>query len=77
MPLYAIEYKVMAVIDADDRIHALEIGNSIKREVLSELQPHMTYIGTIPSVSFLPDGWDDMCIPYNGDGSTRIKDLLP
>lgn len=23
-----------------------------------------------------PNGWDDMCIPYGGDGNTRTKEYL-
>lgn len=30
----------------------------------------------VRSEAHLRDGWDGMCLPYGGDGNTRIKDLL-
>jgi hypothetical protein len=80
MPIFEIQIETVAVVIAEDAAHAVEIVSDEMLQIVSDaigssLEVHS---GTeIESLDELPRGWDPMCIPYGGDGDTRLKDLLP
>ena len=34
------------------------------------------FLAEVTELEALPAKWDGMCLPYNGDGKTRLRDLL-
>jgi hypothetical protein len=76
--LYEVEITTIAVIAADDESHAQQIAESEARQIFSDdLSPRIKLDGEVKSLDRLQQGWDGECIPYGGDGNTRLKDLLP
>ena len=61
MPLYTVPVTITAVIEAE--------------KILKE-PPFNSVLSEFPNieVSNLPDDWDNDCIPFGGDGNTRLKD---
>ena len=80
MPLYNVEVSVRCtmVVQADDAEHAFDVARNDWREGVSDSDASPTVIvtGDVRSEAHLREGWDGMCLPYGGDGNTRIKDLL-
>lgn len=37
----------------------------------------VTEVKSLEQLKRLDGEWDGMCLPYNGDGNTLLKDLLP
>lgn len=82
MPLYSVDINlsIPVVIEAEDTDHAWEIAQADLREILSDT-PLSSLIsadvrGEITKTSQLPDDWDERCVPYGGDGNTRIGEIL-
>jgi regulator of protease activity HflC (stomatin/prohibitin superfamily) len=77
---YAVSLTVMAVIMAEDAAHARQVTENEKREIFGEaygkaLQISQAFeVRTVAELTQL--GWDGMCLPYGGDGNTRLKDIL-
>lgn len=80
MPLYNVDLtlKCTMVVQADDEDDAHEEALYHWREGVSDsdARPTLHITGEVTKESHLRDGWDGMCIPYGGNGNTRIKDLL-
>ena len=80
MKAYYVELKIAAVVIADSEINAMFIAESEAREIVRDTDPEAdcaTEIKSIEHLQRLDALWDGMCIPYGGDGNTRLKDLLP
>lgn len=39
--------------------------------------PSINVTGEVSSLRQLRNGWDGVCVPYGGDGNTRLSELLP
>lgn len=77
MKLYSVELKVIAVVEAEDENEAIQAAEDGKREIFGDVDgPDITVLSEVESLSDLTDGWDGDCIPYGGDGNTRIHELL-
>jgi len=78
MKLYTIEITSIAVIAAEDEACALEIASNIRDQIFfDDANPRIESNGENKTLDDLSHGWDGECIPYGGDGNTRIKDLMP
>lgn len=78
MRLYQVEITTIAVIAADDKAHALAIAESDAWQIFSDdCSPRIELDREVTSLCELRHGWDGECIPYGGDGNTRLKALLP
>lgn len=80
MPIFEVQIETVAVVIAEDAAHAAEIVSDEMLRIVSDAigSSFEVYAGTeIESLDELPRSWDPMCIPYGGDGDTRLKDLLP
>ncbi|AZG14968.1 hypothetical protein [Cupriavidus pauculus] len=77
MKLFTVELTVTAVVMADDERHARIVADARKYDIQSDSLDDFDVIGELKSLDRLPEGWDADCIPYGGDGETRLKDLLP
>ena len=77
---YFVELKITAVVMAESEIDALGIAEREAREICFDGEltaDDATELNSLEQLKRLDDEWDGMCLPYNGDGNTRLKDLLP
>ena len=80
MKAYYVELKIAGVVMADSEINAMGIAESEAREIIRDTDPEAdcaTKLNSIEHLQRLDALWDGMCIPYGGDGYTRLKDILP
>jgi hypothetical protein len=80
MPLYNVEVTVRytIVVSADNEDKAEDVARENWGEGLKDADPwpELDIRGEIKTESNLRDGWDENCLPYGGDGKTRIGDIL-
>ena len=82
MALYSVVINIPlhAVIEAEDDDHAWEIARDDINEVLQDVGlrqlAQICVLKEVKSTKDLPPDWDDCCIPYGGDGNTRIAEIL-
>lgn len=82
MALYSvvIDIPLRVVIEAEDDDHAWEIARDDINEILrcEDLRrlAQICVLKEVKSIKDLPPIWDDRCIPYGGDGNTRIAEIL-
>jgi hypothetical protein len=80
MKAFFVEMKITAVVMADSEQDAISVANRDAREICNdgemsaEVVVALTHLNQLKD---LDDSWDGLCIPYGGDGNTRLKDLLP
>lgn len=77
---YFVELKITAVVMAESEIDALGVAEIEAREICFDGEltaDDATELNSLEQLKRLDGEWDGMCVPYNGDGSTRLKDLLP
>lgn len=75
---YETTITITAVVQADNATDAYLVTRDQMREIFRDIDhPDITVGNRIGSVKDLPKEWDGMCLPYGGDGNTRLKDLLP
>ena len=77
MKLFTVEISVTAVVMAESSMDAYSVAISELSDIVRENEPDVDVHGEIKALDRLPEGWDPMCLPYGGDGETRLKDLLP
>lgn len=70
--------KVSMVVLADDEEHALDVAFEYFKDAMRDenSSPEIQITGLVEKASHLKDGWDDVCLPYGGNGSSRIRDYL-
>lgn len=80
MKLYNVRVQIehIIVVCAKDKDDAIEVAIDHWESSLSDssTEPNIQVSGEIKTVIDLKDDWDDECLPYGGDGNTRIRDLL-
>ena len=77
MKPYMIEITTYGVVMADDEAHARQVADSYKREIFGDdWNPRIEVDGAVVKVEDLAHGWDGECIPYGGDGNTKLAELL-
>jgi hypothetical protein len=79
---YAVELKTTAIVqvgDHDTQFDAVEIARANQRDIVNDcgdvdvsVEGEVTRQGQLSLY-----GWDPLCLPYGGDGNTRLQDLLP
>ncbi|MDR5776244.1 MULTISPECIES: hypothetical protein [unclassified Caballeronia] len=77
---YSVEISIVTVVMATDSTHAMQVAEETARESLGDVS-HTDYdygFGReIKSESQLSSiGWDGDCLPYGGDGRTRLSMIL-
>lgn len=81
MPLYnvTVTLETKIVVVAEDEDHAWQVARDEAREAIDNDRPDpdVSVRGEVTSEKHLRDGWDGECVPYGGDGNTRIGALLP
>lgn len=77
MKPYMVEITTYGVVMAEDEVHAHQVADSYKREIFGDdWNPRIEVDGAVVKVEDLAHGWDGECIPYGGDGNTKLADLL-
>ena len=77
MKPYTVELTVTAVVMASNEMEAHTAAIDYAREIWNDVDPDIDVHGEIKALDRLPESWDSDCLPYGGDGETRLKDLLP
>ena len=77
MPIFEFVVSQTILVDVSDEVYA----ENAARDAVTELDWQnydVEYIRPITSMEELSGmDWDGNCIPYGGDGNTRLKDILP
>lgn len=80
MPIYNVQvvFRTTMVVDAEDEADAEYVASRNARNDLynNGVEPSVSVRGEITRVTQLRDGWDGECVPYGGNGNTRLCDLL-
>lgn len=77
MKAYMVEITTYAVVMAEDEGHAERVATHHKHDVLvDDWNPRIEVEREVTRLEDLDHGWDGECIPYGGDGNTRLSDLL-
>ncbi|SCU75565.1 hypothetical protein CNECB9_2370139 [Cupriavidus necator] len=76
MKLFTVEISVTAVVMAESEMEAYSVAISELSDIMRDSEPDIDVHGEIKALDRLPADWDPMCLPYGGDGETRLKDLL-
>ena len=77
---YWVEFRVGAMVMARSDTDAVKVGESCRSTICSDNGLEVDFSTPIDSLAELratADGWDGDCVPYGGDGETKLKDLLP
>lgn len=77
---YSVEIGIVTVVMATDSTHAMQVAEETARESLGDISETDYDYGfgrEIKDEKQLSSiGWDGECLPYGGDGKTRLKDIL-
>ena len=80
MPLYnvTVRLETTIVVLADDEEHAYQVAQENTREAIDNDRPdpNVNVRGEVTRERHLREGWDTNCLPYGGDGSTRLSAYL-
>lgn len=77
MKVYMVELRTVAAIVAADETAAYLVAQRKQREILNDTEPDITVQTQAKSLAELTDGWTPDALPYGGDGSATLADLLP
>lgn len=80
MPIYNVRmtFETTMVVVADDENHALEVAKENTQRAIDDTsdRPKFDVRGEVTMEGHLRDEWDGWCVPYGGDGNTRLRKLL-
>ena len=77
MKPYMVEIRTYGVVMAKNAEDARKVADEYLRDIfLEDASPYIEVNREIASLEDLDYGWDGECIPYNGDGNKRLKELL-
>jgi hypothetical protein len=70
--LYAVTVKRMMIVSANSLDEAVHLAKRSERESVSDYASDLDSAHLLDSIDKVPPIWRD-CLPYEGDGITRIK----
>lgn len=75
MAIFKVRMVVDMVVEAAD---GDEAWDAAKDNVMESDSDHFAVdsVEPVKKLADLPKGWDGMCLPYNGDGNARLKDIF-
>ena len=80
MPIYSLELTMTThvVVVADDEAHAYDVAEQNAKRAFDDdiATPRISLNAEVRNASNLKHGWDGDCLPYGGDGKTKISALL-
>lgn len=73
-----VQLDMVMVVEAENADQAKRSGRQDWYAAVrdADISPAVQVTGDVTSLKHLRDGWDGECIPYGGDGNTRLKELL-
>lgn len=80
---YAIKLSTIAIVQVEDGQDASDaefLARLERNDIWGDTPDiEVTTVEEITDQSQLPRhaGWDGLCLPYGGDGNTRLQDLIP
>ncbi len=79
MPIFNViaSMQTTMVVVAHDKDHAWEVAQEYAAQAFDDEVPQTYITGEVFSLRHLHSGWDGECVPYGGDGNTRLGDLFP
>lgn len=78
MKMWNVEVSYVAVVLAGSQIEAEGVARRDAREIVSDSDPaDCTVTHEVKEIADFRDGWDGACLPYGGDGDSRINELNP
>lgn len=77
MKPFILDMMTTVVVMADSPEHAVEVANENRREIVRDGELDVDGMPReLVALCGLRGGLDGDCIPYGGDGNTRLKDLM-
>lgn len=76
MKAFVVEVTLDVVVMAEDLMGAYLATRAHWRDIAHDQEACLDDAREVSSPSDLPDGWDLECIPYGGDGSTRLGSII-
>lgn len=76
MKPFIVELTVRTVVVAEDEAHASCVARDEFRDIARDETPNAWVGEEVRSADDLPAGWDLECLPYGGDGRTRLADII-
>jgi hypothetical protein len=80
MKPYALTISLTAVVMADNEQHARVVAEHEKREIFGDALGDQIKYSAATAMTSEADlakvGWDGQCLPYGGDGSTRLSHII-
>lgn len=76
--LCAVRISTVAIVLVHEGEDPVDVAREFKRDAMSD-PPELDYevlLADVRSNQLEQFGWDGMCIPYGGDGNTRIKEIV-
>lgn len=74
--LWNVELTYVAVVLAEDEESAWDVAAANERQIVGDSSgPIVDVCHRVKEKKDFRDGWDGMCIPYGGDGNTRIHEI--
>lgn len=73
-----VQLDTVMVVEADDDEKAIKVAQNHWDDAVHDagIKPDVHVTGEVSSTRNLRDGWTEDCIPYGGDGNTRLKNML-
>lgn len=76
MKPFVVELRVRTVVMGEDENDAYSNALSDWSEIAGDSKPIVDVEREVRSAKDLPSGWDMRCLPYSGDGRTRLEHLV-
>jgi hypothetical protein len=77
MKPFLVEITTIGIVMANDESHAYSVAENHKRDIFGDdPNPVISVDAEVIELDKLPHGWDGECIPYGGDGNTRLAELM-
>lgn len=76
MKPFVVEMTIRTVIMAHDENDAFIAARTKFRDIARDETPDVFVDGEVRTEDDLPDGWDLGCLPHNGDGNTRLAEII-
>lgn len=76
MPIFRVEIESTMIVEAESDTEAERLATGYSAISANSDSFHASSCCQIYKTGQLDDGWDAECLPFNGDGQTRLKDIL-
>lgn len=77
MKPYSVEVRFVMVVMAESTLDAYVAATSSMHEAWGDADPEVNVMSEISSVDQLESiGWNGDCLPYDGDGETRLAAII-